>query len=107
MGDISLRFRSSVGLIPLGYKSVEMTGVSSTERFTAVISVISSLVTSTSQVFKLIKTLAAAEKIKEVFILWGSEVKPPPYTDWAFLSGLSDSSMLHLIQTNSSTRFLH
>ena len=84
-----------------------MTAVSSPDKFTAVISVLSSLVTSTSPVFRLIKTLAAAEQIKEVFILWGSEVKPPPSFDWAFLGGLTDSTQLHLIQTNSSTRFLH
>ena len=84
-----------------------MTAVSSSERFTAVISVLSSLVTSTSPVFKLIKTLVAADQIKEIFILWGSEVKPPPSTDWAFLGGLTDKTQLRLIQTNSSTRFLH
>ena len=104
---VCFRFSSSVGLIPLGYKSLELTAVSSSEKFTAVISVLSSLVTSTSQVFKLIKTLTAADQIKEIFVLWASDVKPPPSTDWAFLGGLTGRTQLRLIQTNSTSRFLH
>jgi len=104
--DLSLRFSSAVGLVPLGYKSVDLTPVTSTESFTGVISVSSSLVTSSSPVFSLLHSLAASQSLKEVFILWSSEVKPPPSSDWAFLAGLPDSIRLRLIQTNSSTRFL-
>ena len=105
--DPSPRFSSTVGLVPLGYRSLDLTPLTNTTSFTAVISVTSSLVTSTSPVFTLIKNLAACPHLKEVLILWSSEVKPPPSTDWAFLGSLSDKTQLRLLQSNSSTRFLH
>ena len=105
--DLSPRFTSSVGLVPLGHMSPDLSPITSSDTFTAVISVSSSLVTSYSPVFTLIKNLAACPQLMEVLILWSSEVKPPPSKDWAFLGGLSDNTQLRLIHTNSTTRFLH
>ena len=99
-----IRFSSSVGLIPLGYKQVEVSEVMSEDKFTAVISVTSDLVTSSAPVFSLLNNLSACPDLSDVIIIWRSEVKPPPIKDWKFLGRLSDSVSLRIQHTNATSR---
>ena len=101
---IYLRFSSSVGLIPLGHKLVEVPEVVIEDKFTAVISVTSDLVTSSAPVFSLLSVLSACPDLRSIVILWRSEVKPPPIKDWKFLGRLSDSVSLKIQPTNATSR---
>ena len=73
---------------------------------TAVISVTSSVITSSSRVFSLLNHLATCDSLWEIIILWSSSVQPPPVKDWIFLGRLPQHTSLKIIQSNSSsTRF--
>ena len=76
----------------------------SEDKFTAVISVTSDLVTSSAPVFSLLNNLSACPDLSDVIILWRSEVKPPPIKDWKFLGRLSDSVSLRIQHTNATSR---
>ena len=95
-------------MVPLGYKILDVPPVSQPHKFTAVISVSSSLVTSSSPVFTLLNNLSVCDSLTQVIILWSSEVTPPPPDDWIFLGRLSQHTPLKILHTNtSSTRFSH
>ena len=91
------RFTSSVGLIPLGYKSLDMSAREVPHMFTAIISVSSSLVTSASPVFSLLTSLASCPGLHEVLVLWSSAVQPPPVRDWRQLGRLPPATQLQVV----------
>ena len=74
------------------------------DKFTAVISVTSDLVTSSAPVFSLLNNLSACPDLSNIIILWRSGVKPPPIKDWKFLGRLSDSVSLIIQHTNATSR---
>ena len=93
-----------MGLIPLSHKLVGVPEVILKDKFTAVISVTSDLVTSSAPVFTLLNNLSACPDLSSIVILWRSRVKPPPLKDWKFLGRLSDSVSLSIQHTNATSR---
>jgi len=105
--DSSDRFSTSVGLIPLGYSNINQSSTQYRDQFTAMISVSSPLISSSSHVFSLLKNLSNCSSLREVVILWSSSVQPPPVKDWLFLGKLPKQIPLRIIQTNSTSQFFH
>ena len=91
----------------MGHKILDTPGVTYPDKFSAVISVTSSMVTSSSPVFKLIKQLSGCDSLLEIVIVWTSDVKPPPKEDWMYLGRLSKQISLRVVHSNSTTRFVH
>jgi len=107
--DVSTRYMQPKVLVPMGHTILDTTQIVSNTTFTAIISTSNStLVTSTSPIFKLIKNIADSSSISEIIVLWNSNVKPPPVKDWAFLGSITSNISISVIESkksNFSTRF--
>jgi len=107
--DISQRYSKSRVLVPMGYSVLDINPVTCSFNFTAIISTSSTIVSSNSPIFKLIKNVAGSSNVSSIVVLWNSPVKPPPTKDWAFLGGISSNTPISVVETknsNISTRFL-
>jgi len=96
--DISDRFTSPQAYLPMGFNSPDTNPVISSHNFTAVISTSSSIVSSKSPIFKLIKNTAECSNVGEIVIIWNSDVKPPPEKDWILVGGLSQNTRIRIIE---------
>jgi glucuronyl/N-acetylglucosaminyl transferase EXT1 len=79
--------------------------------FTAIISASPTLtIPSSSPVFRLIKSLAESNGIRDIVVIWRSSLRPPPLADWARLGGFPASTRLVVLSpgpaSNTSSRFL-
>ena len=90
----------------MGFNFPDTNPVASSPNFTAIISTSSSIVSSKSPIFKLIKNTAECRNVGEIVIIWNSDVKPPPVKDWILVGGLSQNTRIRIIEnTNMNISF--
>lgn len=108
--DISERYSKPKVFVPMGYRVLDISPITCSFNFTAIISTSSTIVSSNSPIFKLIKSIANSSNVSGIVVLWNSPVKPPPTHDWALLGGISHNTPISVLQSSksntSSTRFL-
>jgi glucuronyl/N-acetylglucosaminyl transferase EXT1 len=107
--DISHRYTKPHVYVPMGYSVLDISPITCSFNFTAIISTSSAIVSSNSQIFKLIRNIASSSNVSGIVVLWSSSVNPPPSKDWALLGGISHNTPISVVQTikfNISTRFL-